>query len=129
MNKLLIALAVMVAFTSYPAFAAERRGDDSQKTQEQSAAGVTVKVSLVGKGDAMTVKVALNTHTVNLDGYKFDEIVVLRAGGQEYPAKVKSQDGSGHHRSAVIEFKDPGTKDFEVVVKDIAGVKERVFKF
>jgi hypothetical protein len=130
MNKLFIALAVIVAFTSYSASAAdERRGDSPQRTQERSEAGVTVKISLEGKGDTITVKVALNTHTVALDRYKFDEIVALRAGGEEYKPRVKSQKGSGHHRSAVIEFKDPGMKNFEVVIKDVAGVKERVFKF
>lgn len=130
MNKLFIALAVIVAVTSHSASAAdERRGDSLQRTREGSEAGVTVKLSLEGKGDTITVKVALNTHTVALDRYQFDEIVVLRAGGKEYKAQTKSQEGSGHHRSAVIEFKDPGTKSFEVVIKDVAGVKERVFKF
>jgi hypothetical protein len=34
-----------------------------------------------------------------------------------------------HHRPAVVEFDNPGAKEFELVVKDVAGVKERVFKF
>jgi hypothetical protein len=89
---------------------------------------VTVKVSLEGKGDTITVKV-MNTHTVALDQYKFDEIVALKAGGKEYKPKLISQAGSGHHRSAVVEFDNIGTKEIEVVVKGVAGVKERVFKF
>lgn len=130
MNNLLIVLAVMVAFSSYSVSAAsDRRSESPQKTQERSEAGVTVKVSLEGKGDTITVKVALNTHTVALDRYKFDEIVALRAGGKEYKPRVKSQEGSGHHRSAVVEFDNPKAKEVEIVIKDVAGVKERVFKF
>jgi hypothetical protein len=125
MNKLFIAVTVIVAFTSYAAFAA----DSPQRTQERSEGGVTVKISLEGKGDTITVKVALDTHTVGLDKYKFAEIIVLRSGGREYRGRVKSEKGSGHHREADIEFENPKTKEITVVVKDVAGVKERVFKF
>ncbi len=123
MNKLFyFALAVIVAFTSYSAFAAEM-------TRERSEAGVAVKVSLESKGNAIMLKVAMNTHTVALDQYKFDEIAALRAGSKEYKGRVISQSGSGHHRAAVLEFTNPGTKEVEVVIKDVAGVRERVFKF
>ncbi len=37
--------------------------------------------------------------------------------------------GSGHHRAAAVEFENPKTKEFEVIIKDVAGVKERAFKF
>jgi hypothetical protein len=59
----------------------------------------------------------------------FEDITVLRAGGKEYGGRVKSQEGSGHHRSAVVEFDGPGIQQFEFVIKDVAGVKERVFRF
>jgi hypothetical protein len=100
-----------------------------QQMQEKSEAGVTVKVSREGSNGTISFKVALETHTVDLDKYKFDEIVALRADGKEYKARVKSQEGSGHHRSAVVEFDNPMTKEVQVVIKDVAGVKERVFTF
>lgn len=71
----------------------------------------------------------LNTHIVDLDQYKFDEIVVLRTGDKEYKGRIASQEGSGHHRSAVVEFDNPGTKEVEIAIKGVAGVKERVFTF
>lgn len=97
--------------------------------QEKTEAGVTVKVSREGKGGAMAFKVVLETHTVELDGYKFDEIVSLRADGKEYKAMVKSQEGSGHHRSAIVEFDNTKAGDVTIVIKGVAGVKERTFKF
>ncbi len=39
------------------------------------------------------------------------------------------KDDDGHHRSAVIEFENPKTREVEIAVKDVAGIKERVFKF
>ncbi len=103
--------------------------DSSLKTQEREEAGVTAKVSLESMNGAITFKIVLETHTVDLEKYKFDEIVVLRAAGKEYKAWVKSLEGSGHHRSAVIEFDNPKAKEVEIVIKDVAGVKERLFKF
>jgi hypothetical protein len=107
----------------------EEQAGGPQKTQEKSEAGVTAKVGLEGSNGALVFKVSLETHTVELDKYKFGEIVVLKAGGKEYKAKVKSEEGSGHHRSAVVEFDNPGTKEVEVIIKDVAGVKGRVFTF
>ena len=104
-------------------------GKTGQKTQETSEAGVTAKISLERKDSTLEFKVVLDTHTVNLDRYKFAEIVVIRVDGKEYKGKVKSEEGSGHHRSAVIEFENLKTKEVEVVIKSVAGVKERVFKF
>ncbi len=130
MIKTAIAEALIVAFLLSSAVAAgETQVSRPEQTQEQSASGVTVKVSLEGKGDTITVRVALNTHTVNLDGYKFDDIVVLMAGGREYKGRVMTQEGSGHHRSAVVEFRDPGTKNVDIVIKDVSGVKKRTFAF
>lgn len=99
------------------------------KTQEKSEAGVTATVSLLNRDGTLTFKVVLNTHTVGLDQYKFDEIVVLRAGGKEYKAALKSQEGEGHHRSAVLGFENPVAEGIEVIIKGVAGVKERVFEF
>lgn len=107
----------------------EEQKSITQKGQEKSEAGVTVKVSLEGEDGALGFKISLDTHTVDLDRYKFDEIVVIRADGKEYKGSVKSQEGSGHHRSAIVEFDNPKSKEVVIVVKDVAGVRERVFKF
>ena len=103
--------------------------DSSLKTQEREEAGVTAKVSRESTDGAITFKIVLETHSVDLEKYKFDEIVFLRAVGKEYKGKVVSREGSGHHRSAAIEFDNSKAKEMEIVIKDVAGVKERVFKF
>jgi Spy/CpxP family protein refolding chaperone len=111
----------------------EMMGRESQEkgpmTKEKSEGGVTATVSLEGKNGVLSFKIVLNSHTVNFDEYKFDEIIILRTDGKEYKGRIKSQEGSGHHRSAVVEFDNPRTKEVEVVIKDVAGVKERIFKF
>lgn len=96
--------------------------------QEKAEAGVTVKITLENQSP-WRFKTVLDTHSVALDKYDFREIVVLRINGTEYGAKVVSEEGSEHHRSAVLTFEAPQTRKVQIAVKNVAGIKERVFVF
>jgi len=103
-------------------------------TAEAEAEGVTVKVTYANPGAAMPLfDVVLDTHSVELDRYRFEDIVVLRdKAGDELKPRLVSSKGSGHHREAALEFKDAdlaGAGHAELVVKGVAGVPERVFRF
>ena len=67
---------------------------------------------------------------MNLDSYDLKVLSLLRddAGKVYQPTKVENK-GSGHHRQLVLVFPKPapGNKRLELVVKDVAGVKERSF--
>ncbi|MBI5888528.1 MAG: hypothetical protein HZB82_07455 [Deltaproteobacteria bacterium] len=103
--------------------------------KEAEAAGVKVKVTYrnPGKSNAPVFEVALDTHSVDLDQYSLSEVAVLRDdSGREFKAAQVSAAGSGHHREALLEFKDADVstlKSVELVVKGVAGVDERVFRF
>lgn len=103
-------------------------------TRTNSGGGVTVKVTRLdskANGD-LRFQVVLDTHSVDLDAYDFKKIAILRdrAANVYYPTSVEST-GSGHHRSAIVSFAKPanGTKNVELVIQGIAGVKERVFQW
>lgn len=97
--------------------------------------GVTAAVTYLNPGEVSPAfEIKLDTHSVDLDQYKWERIVSLRdETGKEYGAPViESSEGSGHHRSGVLRFKDADismAKAIELVIKDVAGVKERVFRF
>jgi hypothetical protein len=102
--------------------------------QSVSGGGVSVDVTFLRqRGEAPTFQVVLDTHSVNLDGYRFEEIVRLRDGqGSEVaPAAVEGAKGSGHHREATVRFAWPNPKpnSLELVVKGVADVPERVFRW
>lgn len=102
--------------------------------QSVAGGGVTVAVTFVKeRADGPTFEVVLDTHSVNLDGYRFEEIARLRdgRGGEVAPAAVEGATGSGHHREATVRFAwpDPKPKTLELVVKGVAGVPERVFRW
>jgi hypothetical protein len=103
-------------------------------SQSVRGGGVTVTVTPLNKpGEAPTFLVILDTHSVNLDAYKFEDIVRLRdgRGGDLAPAAVEGAEGGGHHRRATIRFALPEAKPktLELVVNGVAGVPEREFRW
>ena len=106
---------------------------DPALTQRVQGGGVTVAVTWVKEqGTDLAFKVVLDTHSVNLDGYQWEQIVSLRGrDGTAIPAAaVEQSSGSGHHREAVLRFPAGSTDGaIEVVVAGVANVKERLFRW
>ncbi len=87
-----------------------------------------------------TFSVAMDTHSVNLDGVDLGKLSVLRndRGQQVTPSGWDAPSG-GHHRSGVLAFPaadgdgnpiaGPGVKAVELVIRDVAGVRERVLRW
>jgi hypothetical protein len=82
----------------------------------------------------------MNTHSVNLDGYDFGKLAVLRNdAGQEVQPQGWDAPAGDHHRSGSLTFPPrdtsgqpmvgPGTRFLELVIHDVAGVKERVLRW
>ena len=99
-----------------------------------SGGGVTVKVTYLhpqGEDDAR-FEVVLDTHSVSLDAYDLKTLSVVRDDtGKSYQATRAENKGSGHHREATLTFPklSPEARVLELVIKDVAGVKERVFRW
>ena len=98
-------------------------------SRQVAGGGVTVAVTLLkARQDSTTIRLLLDTHSVNLDTYQFDVIAVLRDDqGKTYPLEaIEKASGGGHHREAVLRFAKVGAdaKAVELVVKDVAGVKD-----
>ncbi len=130
LSGILLMGALVFVRAGHP-FAGEAPSGPKQSVQ---GGGVTVDVTLLKeRSDAPTFLVILDTHSVNLDGYRFEEIVRLRdgRGGELAPAAVEGAKGSGHHREATVRFAwpDPRPAGLELVVKGVAGVPERIFRW
>lgn len=115
-------------------------------TQQDAQGAVTVEVTLLTpdkpRADGkLAVRVKLDTHAVDLDQYRLEQLAVLRdAQGREISALgLESPSGSGHHREGVLTF--PGTdasgkpvlgpeaKALTLILRGIGGVPERVFRW
>lgn len=127
----ILVVAILIVSAPGPLVAGEAPAGAKQSVP---GGGVTVAVTfLQERADAPTFQVVLDTHSVNLDGYRFEEIVRLRdgRGGELAPAAVEGAKGSGHHRQATLRFAwpDPKPKSLELLVKGVANVPERVFRW
>jgi hypothetical protein len=106
----------------------------SDATQTVSGGGVTAKVTYLNLKnlDDPRFQVVLDTHSVALDGYDLKTITVLRddSGKTYLPTGVENK-GSGHHREITLSFPKVSSeaKRLEIVLKNLAGVKERTFRW
>ena len=101
-------------------------------TKRDTQGPVTVSATImmpVATDVPLRLKIVLDTHSVGLDDFKFEEAVALRAadGTDVAPTTVEAK-GGGHHREAVLTFPPTGSAaQVQVVVKNIGGVVERSF--
>lgn len=106
----------------------------SHTTRTVSGGGVTVTVTYLDPktSNDLRFQVVLDTHSVNLDGYDLKAITVLRddTGKSYLPTEVENK-GSGHHREVTVIFPKVSSEAnrLEIVIKDIAGMKERTFNW
>ena len=106
----------------------------SSTPQTISGGGVTAKVTYLNPGttDEPRFQVVLDTHSVDLDAYDLKGITVLRDdAGKTYVSTAVENKSGGHHREATLGFSKVSSdvKRIELVIRDIGGVKERVFRW
>jgi hypothetical protein len=123
-------VAVALASLLAPGLAAAQAG--LSKRDGQGPVSVTVTLTEVpASGGPVKVKVSLDTHSVPLDGIKFEEVVALRGpdGAAIAPTAVEQAEGTGHHREAVLAFPPlpAGAREVRIVVRNVGGVGERNF--
>lgn len=117
-------------------------GGPAGTTRTSEGGSVTIEVTWENPGDGgrPTFSVAMDTHSVNLDGYDLSQLALLRNDrGQEVSPERWEAPAGGHHRSGVLTFpaKDgsgrpvlgPGVGSFELLIRDVAGIKERVLRW
>lgn len=104
------------------------------ETKSNDAGSVTVDVTptALGVGTPLAFDVVMNTHSVDL-GADMTQITILRDdAGKEYkPTAWEGPGGGGHHREGTLTFAALAGKPkyVELVIKGLAKVNERVFKW
>jgi Spy/CpxP family protein refolding chaperone len=121
-------------------------GSPQQLTQEDTQGAVTVTATLLTpdkpRADGkVAVQITLETHSVDLDSYRLDTLAFLRdTQGREVQAVgLEAPSGSGHHREGILIFPNMDArnnpligseaKSLTLLLRDIGGVQERVFRW
>ena len=113
--------------TAVPTSSDKTSATDSSETRENSEAGVTITAVYLGNNG---FDIKLDTHSGSLD-YEMAKISYIRDSKGNI-IKPESWDGGigGHHFEGTMKFPEFDDRaGFELVIQDVAGVKERVFKW
>ena len=112
-------------------------GPTNGLVQSDTGGSVTIDVEWIKVEDGSLVfNVAMNTHSVDLDQYDLGKLAVLYDDTDKKYSPI-SWDAApgGHHRSGTLVFPLPdsvsqGKAEYlEIVIRDIAGIEERVLKW
>lgn len=119
-----------------PSGAAQTNGD---ATQTNEGGQVTIKATWNGVSAGPIFNVVMDTHSVDLDGYDLTQLAVLRVDGREVQPVGWDAPKGGHHREGTLTFPTidvdenlliaPSTRTVELVIRDVAGMPERVFRW
>lgn len=117
--------------TSNPAGATSSNGLEAQTVEGGS---VTIKVTPTAfrMGEPLEFDIAMDTHSVDLASDMLKAVILRDDSGMEFtPTAWNGPGGGGHHREGKIKFAPltMSTKSLTLVVKNIAGVPERVYKW
>lgn len=102
------------------------------QTVEGGSVAVTVTPTAFKVAAPLEFDIAMNTHSVDLADDMLKAVVLRDDGGKEYaPTTWDGPAGGGHHREGKIKFAPltTNTKTLTLVVKNIAGVPERVYQW
>ena len=105
----------------------DRSATDTSEKRVSSEAGVTITAVYLGNNG---FDIKLDTHSGSLD-YEMAKISYIRDSKGNI-IKPESWDGGigGHHFEGTMKFpKFDDSAGFELVIQDVAGVKERVLKW
>ena len=94
---------------------------------------VSVTITLTAPpviGVLVNARVALDTHSVELDSIKFEEAVTLKdsGGAERHPISVRETRDGGHHREAVLVLPAPMRPGrLSIFVRGVGGITIRQF--
>lgn len=124
---ILLLAAILLGLNARAGWPGDR---DLSRSDDQGPVMVTATyVPPDGTKDEIRFTVRFNTHSVNLDGYRSEDLVVLRFDdGKEHKSLGATRQGGGHHVTDTLRFAGPvpkGAREMTLIVRNLGGVTER----
>ena len=121
-------ISVLVAVVVSGCLSGINPPEDLLEPRENSEAGIKITVTyLPDITNATAFEIKVTAHKDYND--EFDKISYLRDSSGRTYQPISYEGEGGHHASGILRFPKIESKRFELVIKDIAGVEERVFKW
>ncbi len=101
---------------------------DLLEPRENSEAGIKITATYLSDiTDATAFEIEVTAHKDFDDDFKKNSYLRDSSGKTYQPLSYEGE--GGHHASGTLRFPKIESKRFELVIKDVAGVNERVFKW
>ena len=99
---------------------------DYSTPQTNSEAGISITVSYIPEiTDSTAFEIQVTAHTDYDDDFKKNSYLRDSSGKTYQP--ISYEGSSGHHAKGTLKFPRIDSKRFELVIQDVAGVKERTY--
>lgn len=107
-------------------------GKLSPQINEEANVSIEVTPKILENGKDPQFQIALNTHSTDLSFDVAKIVVLVDDKGNSYSdSNWNGSEPGGHHRNGILTFNKPlsNTKYVELIIKDVAGVSERKFRW
>lgn len=107
----------------------------AESVQVSDQAGVIVKVTWAGTSAGAEFHVALDTHSVDIDGLDLAGATARNDRGEQVSDAAWEAPKGGHHRAGALRFSGDtaallaGARWIELVIPNVADVPERVLRW
>lgn len=119
---------ILIAIAVSGCLSGEKPPSDLLEPRENSEAGIKISVTYLPEiTDATAFEINVTAHQDYNDA--FDKISYLRDSSGKIYQPLSYEGSRGHHASGTLRFPKLESKRFELVIQDVADVKERVFKW
>lgn len=128
-SGLIITLSVLIAVAISGCLSGgDKPPADLLEPRENSEADVKISVTyLPDITDATAFEIKVTAHKDYDDDFKKNSYLRDSSGKTYQPISYEGE--GGHHASGTLRFPKIESKRFELVIQDVAGVKERIFKW
>lgn len=128
-SGLVITLSVLAAIVISGCLSGDEKPPaDVLEPRENSEAGVQITATyLPDITDATAFEIKVTAHKDYNDDFKTNSF--LRDSGGKTYQPISYEGGGGHHANGILRFPKIESKRFELVIRDVEGVDERVFKW
>ena len=128
-SGVIITIFVLIAVTITGCISGgEKSPADLLEPRVNSDAGIKITVTyLPDISDATAFDIKVTAHNDYNDDFKSNSYLRDSSGKTYQPISFEGE--GGHHASGTLRFPKIESKRFELVIKNIAGVEERVFKW
>ncbi|MCX9085543.1 MAG: hypothetical protein OIN87_12190 [Candidatus Methanoperedens sp.] len=128
-SSIIITLVILMAVTISGCLSESKTPKaDPFEPRVNSEAGIQITLTyLPDIGDATAFDLRVNSHTDYNDDFQNNSYLRDPSGKTYKP--ISYEGTGGHHANGILRFPKIESKKFELVIQDVADVKERIFKW